>query len=250
MGNRMRVRLKDIERTLEEMLKTHQRFNLKDLVGKLDVPVDVHQAVLEKKLNILRNAVYRVGQRLGLKVFCDGECNVIVATTLEAVEEAIALKTSQITGRGEKLLFLLDLQKEIKSNTPHRRSTVEDRLDNPEQLTLRDLAPAEMAEQLPPRKLARLTALRAKNSEQVRREFMAILMHDPVRLERFEEASTPFYKQLYGLDVSVPASLFSEGVVQPSELFQLWQQLAPVLRRLSREPDLLRRVTDLSLLPQ
>lgn len=245
MGKRMSKRMMEIEAALEELLRTRQSFNLADLVDQLDIPVDVTKAVRQYKLDRLRKAVYRVGQRLGLHVFCDQKCNVIVVSTLKDAEQGLSFKMNQITGRTEKAIILMELQEEMKKTNPRRPSTSDARND-PRQMSLSDLAEQvdpSLLEHFPPRRLATVVALRAKNAEQTRRVFASMLLQDPQRLEDFEQASTHFYRQIYGLNVVIPEALFSEGVIHPSDLYQLWKQIAPALRRIAREPDLMRQVT-------
>lgn len=234
----MAKRWETIDAALEAKLRTRQRFNLKDLVRELDIPVDVHKVITQAKVNKLRDAVYRVADRLGMRVNCDGDCNVTVITTLDDVRGAIDSVKTQIAGRGQQYLFLLELEKELRANSRRKAPAKHQALSG--QITLDDLAGGET---LPSaiqgaRRQAPVVALRAKDAEATRRQFLAVLLEDPQRMADFGQAASEFYRKVYGFDI--PPTLFSEGVISPAELHQVWRSLISGLRRISREPDLMR----------
>lgn len=239
VGERMGQRLRSVRETLETLLQTCPKFNLKELADQLDIPVDAAKAVSQYKVNRLRNMVYDIGHKLDLHVFCDYQGNVVVVRTLEDVQDAINSKLSQVTGRGEQMLFYMAIREQIRANSKRRHVQ-----RDPNQLTLADLAPddAFLASQFSaPAPVAPVVALRAKDLESTRREFMSILLANPKLMDDFGLAACRYYQLNYGFEV--PAALFSPGVIQPQELHEIWQQLVTGLRRLAGQPDLMRQVS-------
>lgn len=240
LGGRMEERVKTVQETLEALLRTQQTFNLKELAMVLDIPVDVAKAVSQYKVNRLRKMVHEIGEKLGLHVFCDYHGNVIVLKTLEEVEGAINSKMSQVTGRSEQMLFLMQLRDRIRSNSNKRRS---DDL-GPNQMTLAHLAPNDefLASQFPSQTPhTPVVALRSKDLGATRREFMTILLTDPKLMEDSALALQRYYQVTYGFEV--PIAMFMPDTIQPHDLLEMWQQLVTGLRRLSSQPDFMRQAS-------
>lgn len=239
----MGKRYRDLRGIIRAQLQTLQPFNLlEDLLPRVSIPVDPHAAVIEKQLRILRREVSDAAKEMDIETVCDGKRNVIPIATEDDIDQAITARTRQLAGRGRKFMALQEQQKAMRAARPRRHHPKALPAD---QLTLADLAATEhpdLAERIfvQKRQMASVVALHARDNTAALQVFMPMLAADPESLESFEVACRAFFKKHYGWDVTIPAAMFSEGVIQPGDLYAMWLQLAPALRHLTRKPDMKR----------
>lgn len=223
--------------TIEDKMRTRQQIDLHQLAEELDLDIDVEKAVMERKMNITRRWVRKIAQQLGIEAQCDGRGRVIYLETFDDVQRMIQVVSKQVAGRGERLLTLEELRDGMLDRKKKRKQQPD--IISGQQL-LGDIVGAdpEMAALLPSSKLAPVIAMRARDKDQAQETFIQQLVEDWVRTDNWELAVSHFYKKLYGMDVQIPAALFSEGVISPTELHQMWRRLAPALKLLRGKPDL------------